>query len=271
MKASSTFDSAAGYPLPRCLREQLDHIAWFGRSMEWRPLALWRRTPRSRRDGLYGFAATPMGGRSGRLRLGDRLGSDGRMVAGLLGRQRRHLEPRRRRRGSAELRRRDRLRPPRASRVDPTGTAKRSRNAHALHARPRSRRSQRPPPHSASSADRSSRSEATPTHAPGRRGTHAAPSPSSCFRECKRESPSLRPWMLARDEVGAPAPRSRGRSLRQRDANAGRQELGRSVVVRSEHVIGGHADARSRGTSGRRVLLSALWRALVRDDHVHVL
>jgi hypothetical protein len=36
-------------------------------------------------------------------------------------------------------------------------------------------------------------------------------------------------------------------------------------------VIGGHADARSRGTSGRRVLLSALWRALVRDDHVHVL
>jgi len=27
----------------------------------------------------------------------------------------------------------------------------------------------------------------------------------------------------------------------------------------------------ARGTSGRRVLLSALWRAFVRDDRVHVL
>jgi hypothetical protein len=48
----------------------------------------------------------------------------------------------------------------------------------------------------------------------------------------------------AADELGTPAARSSGRSLRQGDANAGRQQSGRSVVVPSERAVSVSRDAR---------------------------
>jgi hypothetical protein len=65
-------------------------------------------------------------------------------------------------------------------------------------------------------------------------------------RECGQTGVSIHPnETVAPDELGAPATRSPGRSLRQGDAEAGREPVGRSVVVHSERAGPLGRDARN--------------------------